>query len=105
MKKNDNIKKAVDEFDKITKDKELRRIAELREKAILDENSMLSYAERKGHKEGFEQGIEQGIEQGSKKEKNIMAKNMIKKGVEIEFIKEITGLTDKEIEELRKNEK
>ena len=101
MKKNDNIKKSVDEFDKITKDKELRRIAELREKAILDENSMLSYAERKGHKEGFEQGIEQG----SKKEKNIMAKNMIKKGVEIEFIKEITGLTDKEIEELRKNEK
>ena len=45
------------------------------------------------------------LEQGSKKEKNIMAKNMIKKGVEIEFIKEITGLTDKEIEELRKNEK
>ena len=89
MKKNDNIKKAVDEFDKITKDKELRRIAELREKAILDENSMLSYAERKGLKKG----------------KNTIAKNMLKKGVEIEFIKEVTGLTDKEIEELKQDKK
>ena len=89
MKKNDNIKKAVDEFDKITKDKELRRIAELREKAILDENSMLSYAERKGLKKG----------------KNTIAKNMLNKGVEIEFIKEVTGLTDKEIEELKQDKK
>ena len=37
MNKNEEIKEAIDELEEISKDKELRLIAELKEKAIRDE--------------------------------------------------------------------
>lgn len=47
----------------------------------------------KGLKEGLQQGIEQGIEQN----KIDIAKNMISKGIDINFISEITGLSIEKI--------
>ena len=54
MNENEEIKEAMSELEKISKDKELRRIAELREKAIRDEKSGLKYAREDGLKEGLE---------------------------------------------------
>ena len=45
--------------------------------------------------------INEGIEQGSKQEKLDIAKNMLAKGTDIEYISEVTNLSIKEIENLK----
>ena len=57
-----------------------------------------------GVEEGLEKGIEKGLEQGIKKEKMDIAKVSIKKGLAIDLIAEITGLTIEEIKVLADNE-
>jgi predicted transposase/invertase (TIGR01784 family) len=58
-----------------------------------------------GKKIGIEKGIQQGIEKGEKigMEKGIfnIAKNMLQKHVEIDFISDITGLSLEQIKALR----
>ncbi len=53
MRKNSVIKKAEEELEYLTGDDELRRIAELREKALKDHNSFINGARREGIKEGL----------------------------------------------------
>ena len=85
MKENKEIEEAMTELEKISKDKELRRVAELREKAIRDEKNGLRHAREEGIKEGIEQGIEQ------------VAKKMLELKVPIQDIINATGLTEEEI--------
>lgn len=87
MEDNKEIEEAMNELEKISKDKELRRVAELREKAIRDEKNGLRHAR--------EEGIEQGIEQ--------VAKKMLELNMPIQDIINTTGLTEKQILELKKN--
>ena len=84
-KKNDTLKKARIEMDYLTGDEEVRRIAELREKWEMDYVSGIDYAEKRGRKA----------------EQKEIAKKLIKLGMEEGKIIEITGLTQKEIEELK----
>ena len=106
MEKNKDIKVAKEELYKISNDDELRKIAELREKAIRDENATLAYYKeeglKEGLKEGLEKGIEQGIEQGKKQgiqeAKIEIIKRMIKANMKIEQIMELTNFTKEEIE-------
>ena len=91
MKENNEIKEAMNELEKISKDKELRRVAELREKAIRDEKNGLRHAREEGIKEGIEQGIEQ------------VAKKMLELNMPIQDIINATGITEKQILELKKN--
>ena len=53
MNENEEIKEAMSELEKISKDKELRRVAELREKAIRDEKNGLRHAREDGIKERY----------------------------------------------------
>ena len=62
--------------------REVRRIRKAEEKALVE-------GTQKGIKKGIAQGITQGITQGIVQ----VAKNMLKKNMEIEQIKELTGLT------------
>ena len=48
----------------------------------------------------MEKGIEKGIEKGSFEEKRKIAINMLKKKMDKDLIKELTGLTDSDIEKL-----
>ena len=50
----------------------------------------------------IEQGIEQGIDQGIEQNKISTAKKMLEKNIDIDSIKEITGLYLDEIKELKK---
>ena len=50
MNENEEIKEAMSELEKISKDKELKRVAELREKAIRDEKSGLRHAREERNK-------------------------------------------------------
>ncbi|MFS0824780.1 transposase [Bacillus sp. 1P02SD] len=60
---------------------------------------------------GFEKGIEKGIEkgrqvgkqEGKKEEKIAIAKKLLIKGLDPEAVVDITGLSLREIEELRKS--
>ena len=88
MEENNDIKEAVDELTGMSKDEELRRIAELREKAIRDEYAAISLATKRG--------IEQGITQG----KVEIAKKLLEMKMSMEDIKKATGLTEEEIEKL-----
>ncbi len=60
----------------------------------------LKLGEKKGRKEGRKEGKKVGIEVGMKKRDKEIAKAMKKKGTEIEFISEITGLSKDEIKKL-----
>ena len=53
-----------------------------------------------GRKEGKEEGIKEGREEGAKQKSFDIAKRMLEKGIDIETISELTGLTEKEISEL-----
>ncbi|MBO5348604.1 MAG: hypothetical protein J6A89_02115, partial [Clostridia bacterium] len=90
------VKKAEEELEYLTGDEETRRLAYLREKAIRDEMAAMS----KARKEGKAEGKEEGREEGKEEQKNIIAKKMLAKKMDINLIMEITGLTKEEIESL-----
>ena len=108
MKSNDSIKEAKNKLEEMSQDAKVRRIAELREKAILDEKEAeytgycngLEDGIEQGIKQGIEQGIEKGIEQGIEQNQKDVAKKLKHKGVDIDFIVEITGLSKEDIENL-----
>ncbi|TCW36726.1 putative transposase/invertase (TIGR01784 family) [Thermohydrogenium kirishiense] len=54
----------------------------------------------KGIKEGIEKGIEEGIKKGAKEEKIAIAKKLLKNGMPIDKIAEITELSEDEIKKL-----
>ena len=89
---NKAVKKAKKVLEDISKDEQERYIAELREKYILDQNSLLS----SGYRKGLKEGIEQGIEQNNKE----IAKKMKDKGMDFKTISELTGLSEEEIKKI-----
>lgn len=93
MSENEEIKKAKEELDKISQDAKERRLAELREKALMDEIAIRD--------SGFKEGIEQGLKEGSQQEKISIAKNLLNLKVDINSISQATGLSVEEIEKLK----
>lgn len=96
MENNQDIKKAMSELEEMSEDEELRRLAELREKAIKDEKNGLRHAKEEGIKQGIEQGIKQGVEQ----QKIEIAKEMKKQEYSNEEIQKITKLSIEQIEKI-----
>ena len=92
MEDSKEIKEAVEKLDNLSEDERMQRIADLREKAILDEKAI--YAK------GLDDGIKEGLEKGKQKEKLEIAKKLKKEGMNTELIAEITGLKIKEIAEI-----
>ena len=86
--KNEEIKKAKEQLDKISQDKKERRLAELREKAIKDEMAIRDSGYNEGRKEGLKEGIKK------------TAKNMLEMKIDKEIISKVTGLTMDEIENM-----
>lgn len=89
---NEEIKKAKKILEEISQNERERQLTELREKYILDQNATEAY--------GYDKGLEAGIEQGKKRKQLDIAQNMLKKGIDIETIIELTGITKEEIEKL-----
>ena len=85
MKENEELNEAVNKLEEMSEDEYLERIADLREKKILDENSRLSESYNKG------------IKEGELKNKKETAKKMLEKNIPLETIIEITGLSEEEI--------
>ena len=84
MKKNKELKEAVEKLDSLSADERMQKIAELRQKAIWDERAI--YAK--------------GLDVGEKNNKIKIAKELLNKDMPIEEIIKITGLTEEEIEKI-----
>ena len=54
-----------------------------------------------GHKVGKEEGLKEGREEGAKQKSFDIAKRMLEKGIDIETISELTGLTAEEVSRLK----
>ena len=102
MKENEEVKKAKEELDKIKQDKRERELAELRLKYIRDQKAIQSYGFRTGEEKGMKAGMEKGMKKGIKEEKIRNAKKMLELNMPIEQIKQITGLSQDEIEKINK---
>lgn len=89
-KENKNVKKAMENYEVLTGDAEVKRLAEIRLMSKLEEKSAL-LTER-----------EEGRTEGKKEEKLEIAKKLLKEKMHIEKISEITGLSEKELKELVK---
>ena len=94
MKENEGIKEAKEKLEVMSEDERIQKLAELREKAIMDEKAI----ERFGRKAGREEGIKEGKKQGKEETLKETAKKMKEKGIDIQLIQEITNLTKEEIE-------
>ena len=91
-KENKIIKEAYGEYNVLTGDEEIKRLAEIRMLSEMQEQAALKASREEGRRE-------------EKKEGNIAAcrktaQKLIKLGVEISIIEEATGLTREEIEKL-----
>ena len=96
-KKNKDIAEALWKLEDISEDKKLRRIAELEEKWRIDEISAKNYWK----KSGLEEGREEGREEGEKNKTIEIAKEMLKNGADINFVKKCTKLSEKEIQKIQ----
>ena len=93
------IQKAVVILHEMSADEELREIARLREKAILDERSAMNYAREegigigmeKGRAEGREEGREKGRAEGREERDAELLAKMSKKGYTEEQIRDLLG--------------
>lgn len=110
--KNKEIKEATDAYKVLTGDEEIKRIAEIRLMSELEEHSALATARAKGTEEGLrqgkeeglkrgkEEGLKQGKEEGLKQGKEEIIKKMLHKGLNIDKIIELTGLSTEEIKKI-----
>ena len=85
MEENQDIKEAKEELDKISQDDRLRRMALKAKLERMDHKQELYEAKRDGKAEGRLDGIKE------------TALKMLQKGIDIQTIIEITGLTEEEI--------
>ena len=115
-KENKEIKEAVEEYEVLTGDEEIKRLAEIRLMSKLEENSALATAREKGTEEGLRQGREEGLQRGREeglqkgKEEGIrqgekqtlieIAKKMKNKKWTVDEIIEYTGLGEEEIKNI-----
>lgn len=99
------IENAVDMLRTVSMDREARMLAEAREKALKDINSIRGEGIEEGIKKGIEkgrkEGIREGIEKGIKEGKREIAKKMLMEGADINFIVKMTELTESEVLELK----
>ncbi len=95
MQEDQMLNKAFKEWDRVSQDPEMLLAYEARHKALLDEQSALKRAERKGKEKGRAEGKEEG--------KIEVAKKMLEDGISHEKVAEYTGLSLKEINKLAKS--
>ena len=88
--------KLEEKTNKMSDDEEVYALYSAYTKEELEKNTLIEEAEQRGHEKGTQEGTQQGI----KNEKISIAKNMLKKGMNIEDIIDITGLTKEQIKKL-----
>ena len=100
------IQKAHHSLQIMSLDEENRRLYEAREMFLHDQATRMWEAKEEGLEKGREQGLEQGLEKGRKQgrqqERETVAKNLLSKGMDDEFVIETTGIDQSIIDKLKK---
>ena len=115
-KENDKVKRAVENYEVLTGDEEVKRLAEIRLMSKLEEKSALDWAredgikqgkeigreegKEEGRKKGLEEGQKEGREQGKKEKQKEIAKKLKEQKMPTKQIAEITGLSEEEVESI-----
>ena len=94
MEENQDIKEAKEELERISQDDRLRRMALKAELERMDYEQRLYEAKRDGKAEGRTEGRLDAIKETALK--------MLQKGIDIQTIIEITGLTEEEIKKCKR---
>ena len=100
MKDTKEINSIADTLEQVSGAEKLRRIAELKEKAMLDDKAALDYATEKGLTKGRAEGLAEGMVKGIEKERHMLITTMFKNGATIDSLEKLTGLDRKELEEI-----
>ena len=106
------LQQAFQSWQELSLTKEQRLQYESRLKRLLDDEAAIREAQlreeralekgiEQGRKKGLEQGIEQGLERGIQQQKVETARNLILKGMDNDFVREVTQLTPETIEQIR----
>ena len=88
MKENEDIEEAVVTVHKMTEDEKMRRLADLREKAILDEKAIRS------------KGYEDGKVDGRTEDRKLILNNLRKMKLTTEDICKILNVTEEELKRM-----
>lgn len=78
-------------------------VRNLARKMPLYEDQLMTIAEQleqKGLEQGLKKGLEQGLETGRQEGKREVARNLILKGMEMQLVKELTGLSDHDLAQI-----
>ena len=101
------VEKAYEEYKRITSDKALMNAIINMDMAEMDKAQEITDARLEGREEGIREGEAlgeaRGKEIGKEESKLEIAKKMLMSGIDDEKISDITGLSSKKIEELKKN--
>ena len=88
-KGNGVVKKYMEELVKVNEDADFLNFISVEKDNMMIENSIR------------DEGIRKGLEQGTEQSKNEIAKNMLKKGLDISLISGVTGLSNEQINKLK----
>ena len=99
-KENKKISKAIENYEVLTGDEEVKRLAEIKLMGDLEEQSALATARARGTEIGLEQGEKIGREQGEKRKQIEIAKKLLDLHISLDKISTATGLSKEELENL-----
>jgi predicted transposase/invertase (TIGR01784 family) len=118
--KSPELKKAVGVLMELSEDERNRMLYEAQEKARRDQAARmtgtfqrgleqglergLEQGLERGLEQGLERGLEQGLEQGAEQTRIRIARSMLAKNTSMNFIVEVTGLTEGTINKLRRDD-
>ena len=98
--KGEEMKMAADRLRHLSEDQELRLWETQRRKARQDVASLIASWED-SREDGREEGLKEGRKEGLQKGRREVVFNMLQKNLEIPLISEVTGMSEREIRELK----
>ena len=108
MLTNTQVEKAQKQLEEILSDPEMKKELYLRERARIDNKFDIDYARREGRELGEKYGLKRGRRLGEKqgliRGKLQIAQKLLKQGMSIEQIAEITDLSKEEISKIKQKE-
>ena len=93
--------KLVNQMNKLSGDDDMVRLYTKLSRREMEFNTLKEEAQEAGFKEGFDNGFQDGFQDGIKENNIEIAKKMLEKNTDINFISEITGLDIEEIKKLK----
>ena len=106
LSQDEEMKMALKQFNKLSRDQRLYQEALSREKSLvaynLDRQGLWNEGIQKGIQKGMQKGLKQGMIQGKLERNEEIALNMLEKGFKTSVISKVTGLSESKINTLRK---